>query len=173
MHPYSSTRSAESDKINFPDSSLFCCNGRKRMCLNAPLHFLSPLMLGAHQIANATSLSIALPAMGKDLNIPEQRLQWPLSAYSLSSVRSMCQEYAQFTNCIFQGCFLLLFGRIADLYGRKKVFTMGSLGLTVFSLGLGFANGIAFVSSPHTAARLIYQSWEMKSRLTSSEAFKG
>lgn len=45
---------------------------------------------------------------------------------------------------VFQGCFLLLFGRLADLYGRKKVFIMGSLFLTVFSLGLGFSNGITF-----------------------------
>jgi MFS family permease len=47
-------------------------------------------------------------------------------------------------SCGFQGCFLLLFGRLADLYGRKKVFIMGSLFLTVFSLGLGFSNGITF-----------------------------
>lgn len=73
-------------------------------------------------ISNVTSVSIALPTIGKDLNIPEQRLQWLVSAYSLTS-----------------GCFLLLFGRLADLHGRKKVFIMGSLCLTVFSLGLGFS----------------------------------
>jgi hypothetical protein len=40
------------------------------------------------QIANVSSLSIALPSVGKNLGIPEQRLQWLVSAYSLSSVRS-------------------------------------------------------------------------------------
>jgi MFS family permease len=49
-------------------------------------------------------------------------------------------------DCICQGCFLLLFGRLADLYGRKKVFILGSLWLAVFSLGLGFANGIIVFS---------------------------
>ena len=84
--------------------------------------------------------------MGKDLDIPEQRLQWVVSAYALTSVWFMAFIMSHLTNLIFQGCFLLLFGQVADLYGRKKVFIMGSLCLAVFSLGLGFANGIIFVS---------------------------
>lgn len=93
------------------------------------------------QIANITSVAIALPALGRDLNIPEQRLQWLVSAYSLGSVRFLFSVMMPFTKAIAQGCFLLLFGRLADLHGRKKVFTIGSLSLTMFSLGLGFANG--------------------------------
>lgn len=38
-----------------------------------------------------------------------------------------------------QGCFLLLFGRIADLYGRKRVFLAGIAWLAIFSIGCGFA----------------------------------
>lgn len=34
----------------------------------------------------------------------------------------------------------MMFGRLADLYGRKKMFIGGMIWLTVFSLGVGFAN---------------------------------
>ncbi|KAI0701230.1 efflux transporter [Cytidiella melzeri] len=72
--------------------------------------------------ASATSASIALPTIGRDLRIMENKLQWIASAFSLSS-----------------GCLLLLFGRIADLYGRKLVFLGGIAIMGVFSLGVGFA----------------------------------
>lgn len=70
---------------------------------------------------NATAVSIALPTIGRDLNIPEYRLQWVVSAYSLSS-----------------GCLLLFAGRVADLYGRKMTFLFGVFVMGVFSLGCGF-----------------------------------
>ncbi|GBE89981.1 efflux transporter [Sparassis crispa] len=71
---------------------------------------------------NVTALAIALPTIGRDLNIPEYRLQWIISAYSLSS-----------------GCLLLFFGRLADLYGRKLAFLFGAVVLGLFGLGCGFA----------------------------------
>ncbi|KAJ7624389.1 major facilitator superfamily domain-containing protein [Roridomyces roridus] len=37
------------------------------------------------------------------------------------------------------GCFLLLFGRLADLYGRKKLYVSGTLYLGILHLGCGFA----------------------------------
>ncbi|OJA19940.1 hypothetical protein AZE42_08045 [Rhizopogon vesiculosus] len=74
-------------------------------------------------ISNTTSVSISLPTIGKDIDIQEDQLQWLASAYSLSS-----------------GCLLLFFGRLADLYGRKKAFMIGSLCQIAFSLGCGFAN---------------------------------
>ncbi|KAL0952456.1 hypothetical protein HGRIS_006724 [Hohenbuehelia grisea] len=72
--------------------------------------------------SNNTSVAIALPTIGADLNIEEAQLQWLVSAYSLSS-----------------GCLLVMFGRLADLYGRKRVFMLGSLWLLAFTLGCGFA----------------------------------
>ncbi|KAI0956385.1 hypothetical protein AcV7_006804 [Taiwanofungus camphoratus] len=72
--------------------------------------------------ANNTAVAISLPTIGRDLNIPEYRLQWIISAYSLSS-----------------GCLLLFFGRLADLYGRKRAFLLGTLFLCFFGLGCGFA----------------------------------
>ncbi|KAK6854092.1 major facilitator superfamily transporter [Apiospora arundinis] len=52
---------------------------------------------------------IILPTLGRELNIPDSRLQWVVSAYSLAF-----------------GCFLLLWGRIADLYGKRIIFILGS-----------------------------------------------
>lgn len=73
-------------------------------------------------ISNSTSVSISLPTIEKDLVIQQEQLQWLVSAYSLSS-----------------GCLLLFFGRLADLYGRKKAFMVGTLCQIAFSLGCGFA----------------------------------
>ncbi|MEV7415325.1 MFS transporter [Streptomyces sp. NPDC089919] len=56
-------------------------------------------------------LNVALPALGKDLGFGNSALQWAVTAFALPS-----------------GGFLLLFGRIADLYGRRKLFLTG-LGL--------------------------------------------
>ncbi|GBE89989.1 efflux transporter [Sparassis crispa] len=72
--------------------------------------------------SNGTAVSIALPTIGRDLNIPEYRLQWVVSGYSLSS-----------------GCLLLFLGRLADLYGRKLTFLFGAFVMGVFGLGCGFA----------------------------------
>ena len=38
------------------------------------------------QTANTTAVFISLPTIGEDLNIEETKLQWIISAYSLSSV---------------------------------------------------------------------------------------
>ncbi|KAF7327956.1 Glycoside hydrolase family 38 protein [Mycena kentingensis (nom. inval.)] len=74
-------------------------------------------------LASSSSVSVFLPVIGQDLDIPQNQLQWLVSAFSLSS-----------------GCFLLLFGRLSDLFGRKKFYTGGTVYLGVLSLGCGFAN---------------------------------
>ncbi|TFK64329.1 putative efflux transporter [Pluteus cervinus] len=75
-------------------------------------------------VINITCVSISLPVIGRELGIVETQLQWLVSAYALSS-----------------GCLLLVFGRLADLYGRKRVFIAGSSWLAIFSLACGFAPG--------------------------------
>ncbi|KAF8658411.1 hypothetical protein AX16_001964 [Volvariella volvacea WC 439] len=72
--------------------------------------------------SNSTSVAISLSTIGRELDISEAQLQWLVSAYALSS-----------------GCLLLMFGRLADLYGRKRVFILGSIWLAAFTLGCGFA----------------------------------
>ncbi|THA84401.1 MFS transporter [Streptomyces sp. A0592] len=53
-------------------------------------------------------LNVALPVLGEDLGLSRSALQWAVTAFALPS-----------------GGFLLLFGRIADLYGRKRLFLTG------------------------------------------------
>ncbi|EJU05737.1 hypothetical protein DACRYDRAFT_20129 [Dacryopinax primogenitus] len=73
-------------------------------------------------ICGVTSMNIALPSVGRDLGIPTSTLQWLMSAYSLTA-----------------GCFLLLFGRLADIFGRKHVFLLGDIWLIAFTIACGFA----------------------------------
>jgi EmrB/QacA subfamily drug resistance transporter len=58
-------------------------------------------------------LNVSLPVLGKDLGMSQANLQWAVTAFALPS-----------------GGFLLLFGRIADLFGRRKLFLAG---LAVFT----------------------------------------
>ncbi|GLB41107.1 putative transporter [Lyophyllum shimeji] len=75
--------------------------------------------------ANNTAVAISLSTIGRSLHIQEVQLQWLISAYPLSS-----------------GCLLLVFGRLADLHGRKRTFMVGSSCLAAFTLGCGFANDV-------------------------------
>ncbi|KAL1744693.1 major facilitator superfamily domain-containing protein [Schizophyllum fasciatum] len=74
-------------------------------------------------VSNTTSVAIALPTIGEELGIQQDQLQWLTNAYSLSS-----------------GCLLLMFGRIADLYGRKKTFIAGLAWLFAFGLACGLVH---------------------------------
>ncbi|MBB5925068.1 MFS transporter [Streptomyces echinatus] len=56
-------------------------------------------------------LNVALPDLGDDLGMSQSALQWAVTAFALPS-----------------GGFLLLFGRIGDLYGRRRLLLTG-LGL--------------------------------------------
>ncbi|WP_405872961.1 MFS transporter [Streptomyces sp. NBC_00005] len=53
-------------------------------------------------------LNVALPVLGGDLGMSRSGLQWAVTAFALPS-----------------GGFLLLFGRIGDLYGRRRLFLTG------------------------------------------------
>lgn len=62
-------------------------------------------------------LNVALPDLGTDLKISQANLQWGVTAFALPS-----------------GGFLLLFGRIADLYGRRRIFLLGLAAFTAASV---------------------------------------
>ncbi|KAG7091772.1 hypothetical protein E1B28_008175 [Marasmius oreades] len=79
--------------------------------------------------ANAASPAVALPTIQRELHVEQVALVWIMSAYPLSG-----------------GCLLLMFGRLADLYGRKKMFIFGSVWLVALSLGCGFANNAMTLS---------------------------
>ncbi|MFL9683857.1 MFS transporter [Streptomyces sp. KL110A] len=79
-------------------------------------------------------LNVALPALGADLGIGPSALQWAVTAFALPS-----------------GGFLLLFGRIGDLYGRKKLFLAG---LAVFGAASVLAT-LAWSPAVFLAARAL------------------
>jgi MFS family permease len=77
-------------------------------------------------VLGVTIVIVALPAMGRDLGLAAPDLQWVASSYAL---------------CF--GGSLLLAGRAADLYGRRRLFACG-LGLfTAASLSCGLAGSLA------------------------------
>jgi MFS family permease len=53
-------------------------------------------------------LNVALPVLGADLGMSQSALQWAVTAFALPS-----------------GGFLLLFGRVGDLFGRRRLFLAG------------------------------------------------
>ncbi|WP_235465763.1 MFS transporter [Streptomyces platensis] len=82
-----------------------------RMTRRAQLILL--LLCGAQFIValDFSILNVALPVLGRDLGMDQADLQWAVTAFALPS-----------------GGFLLLSGRIADLFGRRRLFLIG-LGL--------------------------------------------
>ena len=67
---------------------------------------------------------VALPLIARDFGLAERELQWVVTAYVL----------------VFAGC-LLVSGRLADTYGRRRVFALGLGVFTVASLACGLAPG--------------------------------
>jgi EmrB/QacA subfamily drug resistance transporter len=83
--------------------------------------FLIPFM--------GSSLSIALPLIQNDLSVDILMLGWIPTAFVLANA-----------------ALILPFGRLADIYGRKKIFTIGITIYTVASLLVFFSNsGITLV----------------------------
>src|SRR4029077_7245776 len=77
-------------------------------------------------LLDVTIVNIALPSIQTGLHMSDTEQQWGINAYTL----------------VFGG-FLLLGGRAADLFGRRRVFLFG---LTLFSAA-SFVGGLA-TSSP-------------------------
>ncbi len=73
-------------------------------------------------VLDSAIVNVALPAIKSALHFDSSALQWVLTAYILTF-----------------GGFLMLGGRIADLYGRRKVLVWGVGGFTLFSLLLGLS----------------------------------
>ncbi|MEO0140403.1 MAG: MFS transporter [candidate division WOR-3 bacterium] len=88
--------------------------------ITATSSFLTPLM--------GSAVNLALPALGKEFGMDAVTLAWVSTAYLLSAA-----------------AFLVPFGRIADIFGRKKVFLFGIATLTITSLFCGFAPSSGFL----------------------------
>ncbi|MCY4727799.1 MFS transporter [Nocardioides sp. STR2] len=81
-------------------------------------------------VLDSTIANIALPYIGTDLSIDQANLQWIVTGYALTF-----------------GGFLLLGGRLADLYGRRLIFMVGVLVFATASLIGGFAQNEAMLLS--------------------------
>lgn len=74
-------------------------------------------------VLDVSVVNIALPHIQSALHFSSANLQWVVTAYTLAV-----------------GGFLLLGGRVADLYGRKKTFLIGTALFGIASLITGFSN---------------------------------
>ena len=82
--------------------------------------FIIPLM--------GSSINVALPSIGKEFGLDAVMLNWVTTSYLLTATM-----------------FLIPFGRIADIYGRKKVFLYGFLLYTLSSLLSGLSTSPSFL----------------------------
>ncbi len=74
-------------------------------------------------VLDTTIVNVALPSIRSDLGFSETALVWVINAYMLT-----------------YGGFLLLGGRLGDLYGQKRLFLAGLAFFTLASMACGFAN---------------------------------
>ncbi|MGH8120435.1 MAG: MFS transporter [Gammaproteobacteria bacterium] len=85
--------------------------------------FTTPLMLSA--------ANVALPAIARDLRLNAVLLSWVPMAYLMASAM-----------------FVLIFGRLADMYGRKRIFMYGTAGVVLTSLMAALAaNGTLLITA--------------------------
>src|SRR5580692_10448842 len=81
------------------------------------------LCLGTLMIVlDTTIVNVALPSIRADLGFSQTSLVWVVNAYMLTF-----------------GGFLLLGGRLGDLYGQRRLFLAGTVLFTLASLACGMA----------------------------------
>ena len=73
-------------------------------------------------VLDVSIVNVALPSIGRALDFSRENLQWVITAYAITF-----------------GGFLLLGGRAADLFGRRRVFLDGVAVFTIASFLCGFA----------------------------------
>jgi MFS family permease len=79
-------------------------------------------------VLDTTIVNVALPAIREDLGFTQASLAWVVNAYLLTF-----------------GGFLLLGGRLGDLFGHRRLFLIGIAVFTVASLFCGLANSQEFL----------------------------
>ena len=89
-------------------------------------HWLILVLLALAQfmvVLDVSIVNVALPAIQRAFHMSQTNLQWIITAYTLTF-----------------GGFLLLGGRAADLFGRRKVFLTGVTMFTLASLADGLSH---------------------------------
>jgi len=79
-------------------------------------------------VLDSTIVNVALPSIRTDLGFSESSLAWVVNAYLLTF-----------------GGFLLLAGRLGDLFGQRRVFLFGIAEFTIASLLCGLSNSQTFL----------------------------
>ena len=79
-------------------------------------------------VLDVTIVGVALPSIREDLGFSESSLAWVVNAYLLTF-----------------GGFLLLAGRLGDLFGHRRLFLIGIVLFTLASLGCGLATSQALL----------------------------
>src|SRR6059058_2154166 len=98
-------------------SRLFAPELRKWWTLFAVAFGLFMIML------DNTVVNVALPSIRKDLGISISELEWVVNGYALTF-----------------GVLLLTGGKLADMFGRRRIFMVGLVIFTASSFFCGFAN---------------------------------
>jgi EmrB/QacA subfamily drug resistance transporter len=88
-------------------------------------------------VLDVSIVNVALPSIGKSLEVGESSLQWIITAYAITF-----------------GGFLLLGGRAGDLLGRKRVFMVGLVLFAAASLVCGLASSIVMLDWARAAQGL-------------------
>src|ERR1700751_5288252 len=97
-----------------------------RLVLRSRLGALTLVLLCAVQfldIVDSAIVNVALPSIQRDLHFSQQNLQWVSSGYILT-----------------YGGFLLLGGRLGDLFGRRRMLLTGLVVFALTSLTAGLAH---------------------------------
>src|SRR5437870_1819940 len=78
-------------------------------------------------VLDVSIVNVALPSIGTALHFSRESLQWVITAYAITF-----------------GGFLMLGGRAADLFGRRRVFIIGVAVFTIasFLCGLAWSEGV-------------------------------
>jgi EmrB/QacA subfamily drug resistance transporter len=79
-------------------------------------------------VLDTTIVNVALPSIRQDLGFSESSLAWVVNAYLLTF-----------------GGFLLLGGRLGDLFGHRRLFVLGISSFTVASVACGLAGSQSFL----------------------------
>ena len=79
-------------------------------------------------VLDGTIVNVALPSIRDDLGFSQASLAWVVNGYLLTF-----------------GGFLLLGGRLGDLFGHRRLFLIGIALFTLASLGCGLANSQGFL----------------------------
>src|SRR5689334_3912413 len=93
-------------------------NDDRRRWLSLAVVCLAQLMI----VLDTTIVNVALPSIQRDLHFSQGNLTWVVNAFLVTF-----------------GSFLLLAGRLGDLFGRKRVFLSGVTVFTVASILCGLA----------------------------------